>query len=85
MSYFYSNNYFVLFLYLRRKWCGDDFEGVIVFDEGHAAKNLQPGKSSSSSLTGQRVFDLQEQLPKARIVYVSATGATEPHRMYFVF
>ena len=51
-----------------------------MFDEGHAAKNLNPGKQGSSQ-TGQRVFNLQELLPKARVVYVSATGATEPHRM----
>jgi P-loop containing NTP hydrolase pore-1 len=62
-----------------------------VFDEGHAAKNLRPGKAGSS-MTGQKVFALQEQLPKARVVYVSATGATEPHRTsslppvsYFIF
>lgn len=51
---------------------------MIVFDEGHAAKNLRPGKTSS--LTGQRVHELQERLPRAKIVYVSATGATEPLR-----
>ncbi len=64
---------------LLRNWCGSNFEGVIIFDEGHAAKNLQPGKKNSSQ-TGQKVVELQNLLPKARIVYVSATGATEPHR-----
>lgn len=62
-------------------WCGEEFEGVIVFDEGHAAKNLRPGVKGSSQ-TGQRVLDLQTKLPRARIVYVSATGATEPTRMF---
>ncbi|OZC01435.1 strawberry notch-like NTP hydrolase domain-containing protein [Rubricoccus marinus] len=58
-----------------------DFEGVIVFDESH---NMQaaldrPGargvqKASQRALVG---VELQERLPSARVVYASATGATE--------
>jgi hypothetical protein len=34
-------------------------------------------KKKKSSKTGQAVFDLQEKLPNARVLYVSATGATD--------
>lgn len=65
-------------------WCGEDFDGVIVFDECHRAKNLCPGKSSPSTKTGKTVFELQNLLPKARIVYASATGASEPRNMAYM-
>ena len=61
------------------------FEGVIVFDEGHLAKNIRVGHSSSKgSQTGLMVAKLQQILPNARIVYVSATGATEPKHMGYM-
>lgn len=46
----------------------------IVFDECHKAKNLCPVGSSKPTKTGQTVLELQNRLPKARIVYASATG-----------
>ena len=46
----------------------------IVFDECHKAKNLVPTGSSKPSKTGLTVLQLQKKLPKARIVYCSATG-----------
>ena len=46
----------------------------IVFDECHKAKNLVPTGSSKPSKTGMTVLQLQKKLPKARIVYCSATG-----------
>ncbi|KAK3589794.1 hypothetical protein CHS0354_015798 [Potamilus streckersoni] len=66
------------------KWCGKDFDGVIVFDECHKAKNLCPVGSSKPTKTGQTVVELQKRLPKARIVYASATGATEPRNMAYM-
>jgi hypothetical protein len=48
----------------------------IVFDECHRAKNLVQSGSQKSSKTGQVVLELQKLLPKARVVYASATGAT---------
>jgi hypothetical protein len=55
-------------------WCGEDFDGVIIFDECHRAKNLCPTGSSKPTKTGLKVLELQNKLPKARIVYASATG-----------
>ncbi|OHT20087.1 bifunctional class I SAM-dependent methyltransferase/DEAD/DEAH box helicase [Edaphosphingomonas haloaromaticamans] len=61
-------------------WLGADFDGVIVFDESHAMANAAGGKSDrgdqAPSQQGRAGLRLQHALPEARIVYVSATGAT---------
>lgn len=61
-------------------WLGSDFDGVIVFDESHAMANAVGGKSErgdqAPSQQGRAGLRLQHALPDARIVYVSATGAT---------
>ncbi|MBB3965821.1 strawberry notch-like NTP hydrolase domain-containing protein [Rhizobium metallidurans] len=62
-------------------WVGHDFDGVIVFDEGHSMANAAGGKSErgekSASQQGRAGLRLQRALPDARVVYVSATGASE--------
>ncbi|XP_027709381.1 protein strawberry notch homolog 1 [Vombatus ursinus] len=65
-------------------WCSDDFDGVIVFDECHKAKNLCPVGSSKPTKTGLAVLELQNKLPRARVVYASATGASEPRNMAYM-
>ncbi|KAJ6650177.1 Protein strawberry notch like 1, partial [Pseudolycoriella hygida] len=65
-------------------WCGRDFNGCIVFDECHKAKNLVPAKSDKGTLTGTAIVELQKALSNARIVYSSATGATEPRNMAYM-
>ena len=59
----------------------DHFEGVIVFDEAHnAASALDTQGSRGVRRASQRalvVVELQQRLPGARVVYASATGATE--------
>ena len=61
-------------------WIGKDFDGVIVFDEAHAMANAAGGKGErgdvAPSQQGRAGLRLQHALPDARIVYVSATGAT---------
>ena len=63
------------------EYLGTDFDGVIAFDEAHMAGNAIPVRGKRGikkpSDTGIVVVDLQKLLPKARILYVSATGATE--------
>jgi hypothetical protein len=66
------------------QWCGEDFDGVIVFDECHRAKNLVPTGSTKPTKTGLTVLELQNKLPKARIIYASATGASEPRNMAYM-
>ena len=79
-----SNNKYRTRLKQLLHWCGEDFDGVIVFDECHKAKNLCPAGSSKPTKTGLTVLDLQKKLPKARIVYASATGASEPKNMAYM-
>jgi len=62
-------------------WLGADFDGVIALDESHRAGNAlqvqgQRGRKDPSK-TALAVIELQDKLPNARVVYVSATGATE--------
>uniref|UniRef100_A0A665SXQ4 Protein strawberry notch homolog 2 n=1 Tax=Echeneis naucrates TaxID=173247 RepID=A0A665SXQ4_ECHNA len=59
-------------------WCKPDFDGVIIFDECHKAKN------ATSTKMGKAVLDLQNKLPRARVVYASATGASEPKNMIYM-
>ncbi|MDY8110907.1 strawberry notch family protein [Fulvimarina sp. 2208YS6-2-32] len=63
------------------EWLGEDFDGVIAFDEAHAMANASGGKSERGdkkpSQQGKAGLDLQNTVPGARVVYVSATGATE--------
>ncbi|XP_026061239.1 protein strawberry notch homolog 2-like isoform X1 [Carassius auratus] len=59
-------------------WCKPNFDGVIVFDECHKAKN------ATSTKMGKAVLDLQSKLPRARVVYASATGASEPKNMIYM-
>jgi len=63
------------------EWLGEDFDGVIVFDEAHNMGNSIPvrkrrgrSKPSEKALAG---IELQRRLPNARVLYVSATGASE--------
>ena len=68
-------------------WLGSDFDGVIVFDESHAMANAAGGKSErgdqAPSQQGRAGLRLQHALPNARIVYVSATGATTVHNLAY--
>ncbi|MEH2008038.1 strawberry notch-like NTP hydrolase domain-containing protein [Nostoc sp.] len=63
------------------EWAGKDFEGAIAFDECHAMGNAmaQEGKLGmvKASMQGIAGLRLQNALPSARVVYVSATGATK--------
>jgi predicted RNA methylase len=68
-------------------WLGSDFDGVIVFDESHAMANAAGGKTErgdqAPSQQGRAGLRLQHALPNARVVYVSATGATTVHNLAY--
>ncbi|XP_053616907.1 protein strawberry notch [Plodia interpunctella] len=66
------------------QWCGEDFDGCIVFDECHKAKNLCPVGSGKATKTGLTALELQSRLRRARVVYASATGASEPRNMAYM-
>jgi predicted RNA methylase len=69
------------------EWLGLDFDGVIVFDESHAMQNAVGGKGErgdqAASQQGRAGLRLQHALPNARVVYVSATGATTVHNLAY--
>ena len=58
----------------------DGFEGAIVFDESHAMSHAAGGKGNRGAIApsaqGLAGLRLQNALPDARVLYVSATGAT---------
>ncbi|MGC1584626.1 MAG: strawberry notch family protein, partial [Rhodomicrobium sp.] len=68
-------------------WLGKDFDGVILFDEAHAMANAGGEKSErgdkAPSQQGRAGLRLQHALPQARVVYVSATGATGVHNLAY--
>ncbi|WOG97959.1 hypothetical protein DCAR_0417300 [Daucus carota subsp. sativus] len=66
------------------QWCGKDYDGLIVFDECHKAKNLVPEAGQRPTRTGETVLEIQALLPEARVVYCSATGASEPRNMGYM-
>ncbi|CAD6187636.1 unnamed protein product [Caenorhabditis auriculariae] len=66
------------------QWFGVDYDGVIILDECHRAKNLVPTAGAKPTKTGRIVLELQKALPNARVVYASATGATEPRNMAYM-
>jgi len=69
------------------EWLGSDFDGVIVFDESHAMQNAAGSKGergdAAPSQQGRAGLRLQHALPNARVVYVSATGATSVHNLVY--
>ena len=68
-------------------WLGADFDGVVLFDESHAMANAAGSKGERGDVTasqqGRAGLRLQHKLPNARVVYVSATGATTVHNLAY--
>ena len=62
-------------------WAGEDFDGVIAFDEAHAMANALGGSSTRGKVKGSEQgmagLRLQNHLPRARVLYASATGASD--------
>ncbi len=69
------------------EWLGADYDGPIIFDEAHKAGNAIDTKGGrgvkKASKAGRAVLELQSRLPNARIIYASATGATEVSNLAF--
>lgn len=64
------------------KWTGND--GLLVFDEAHKAKNAWDSGTGEPTATGLAVLKIQNDIPLARVVYASATGATEVRNMAYM-
>ena len=55
---------------------GESFDGCLIFDECHKAKNFIPGKEQRSTKVALAVSMVQKMLPRARVLYCSATGVS---------
>ncbi|RKF12534.1 SAM-dependent methyltransferase [Roseovarius spongiae] len=67
-------------------WMGEDFDGVLAFDEAHAMQNAagsDEGRGVKPSQQGLAGLRLQLAAPRARVFYVSATGATSVHNLAY--
>nr|WP_235957429.1 bifunctional class I SAM-dependent methyltransferase/DEAD/DEAH box helicase [Sphingopyxis microcysteis] len=68
-------------------WAGEDFDGVIVFDEAHAMANAAGGEGSRGKVKGSEQgiagVRLQNLLPRARVLYASATGASDVNNLAY--
>ncbi|PAX09031.1 strawberry notch family protein [Sphingomonas lenta] len=62
-------------------WAGESFDGVVAFDESHAMANALGGEGSRGRVKGSEQgmagLRLQNNLPRARVLYASATGASD--------
>ncbi|MCP1471919.1 hypothetical protein J3E64_003634 [Sphingobium sp. OAS761] len=68
-------------------WMGGDFDGLVIFDEAHEMAGVAGGegrfgaaKGSEQGIAGVR---LQNFCPRARILYVSATGASDVNNLAY--
>ena len=68
-------------------WAGEDFDGVIVFDEAHAMANAAGDEGSRGKVKGSEQgiagVRLQNLLPRARVLYASATGASDVNNLAY--
>ena len=69
------------------EWVGDDYDGMVVFDEAHEMAGVAGGEGrfgtkdgSDQGIAGVR---LQNLLPRARVLYVSATGASDVNNLAY--
>src|SRR3546814_793618 len=68
-------------------WAGPDFQGIMAFDESQEMRNAagQEGVSGKSEVSKQGLagVELQNVLQDARVIYASATGATDVHNLAY--
>ena len=69
------------------EWATDVFDGVIAFDEAHAMANAAGGEGSRGRVKGSEQgicgLRLQNLLPRARVLYASATGASDVNNLAY--
>ncbi|UVO53735.1 strawberry notch family protein [Sphingomonas sp. SUN039] len=68
-------------------WAGPAFDGVIAFDEAHEMGGVAGGQGAlgktKGSLQGIAGVLLQNHLPDARVLYASATGASDINNLAY--
>jgi hypothetical protein len=69
-------------------WLGRESDAVIVFDESHAMANAASERADrgvrKASQQGVAGLRMQRALPNARILYISATGATKLENLSYL-
>ncbi|KAL7539155.1 hypothetical protein ACHAXR_009075, partial [Thalassiosira sp. AJA248-18] len=75
------------------QWCcgdsnAEDFDGLLMLDECHKAKTINlddnGNTTSGTTLIASMVVKLQDKLPRARVVYCSATAVSQPRNLGFM-
>ena len=68
-------------------WAGPDFAGVIAFDEAHEMGGVAGGEGAMGTKKGSQQgiagVLLQNHLPRARVLYASATGASDINNLAY--
>ncbi|KGB56892.1 strawberry notch family protein [Sphingopyxis sp. LC363] len=68
-------------------WLGGEFDGLLLFDEAHAMGGVAGGEgrfgATSGSQQGIAGVELQNRLPRARVIYASATGASDVNNLAY--
>lgn len=68
-------------------WAGADFQGVLAFDEAHEMGGVAGGEGALGAKEGSQQgicgVLLQNQLPSARVLYASATGASDVNNLAY--
>lgn len=68
-------------------WARPKFEGVIAFDEAHEMGGVAGGEGSRGKVEGSQQgiagVALQNHLPEARVIYASATGASDVNNLAY--
>lgn len=66
------------------RWLGA--EGLLIFDEGHRAKNFFAENERNQTQTGAAVVEIQnpEKFPDYRVIYSSATAATDVRHLGYM-
>lgn len=68
-------------------WLNGGEEGsvpIMIFDESHKAANAVPDEKGKGSQRGEAVVRIQDHNPKARVTYLSATGADRVSNMGYM-
>ena len=69
------------------RWAREDFDGVIAFDEAHEMGGVAGGEGALGAKAGSQQgicgVLLQNNLPSARVLYASATGASEVNNLAY--
>ena len=69
------------------EWAGEDFDGVIGFDEAHEMGGVAGGEGALGKKEGSQQgvcgVLLQNHLPDARVLYASATGASDVNNLAY--